>query len=139
MVTWVEAPAELPVRHRALVKLPIIATLLTQGRDGPMLAAVWYEWARGGISCSIPPDGVLARNVRRNPRVALLIAGADRPYCGIEYRGEARLDDDYVPVLRRLARRYLGEGADAEYLVGHPPNRHLRMEHGRFRLWDDAA
>jgi hypothetical protein len=139
MASWLSGPAELPMRHRALVELPIIATLCTQGRDGPMLSAVWYEWEQGGVSCSVPPDGVLIRNVRREPRVALLVAGADRPYCGIEYRGEVTVGDDYLPVLTRLATRYLGPSAGAEYLVGHPANLHLRMEHGRFRLWDDAA
>jgi hypothetical protein len=139
MATWVKGPAELPMRHRALVELPLIATLCTQGRAGPMLSAVWYEWTGGGISCTIPPDGVIARNIKRQPRVALLVAGADRPYCGIEYRGEATSGDDYLPVLTRLAIRYLGARAGAEYLQGHPANLHLRMEHGRFRLWDDAS
>jgi hypothetical protein len=138
MATWVRGPAELPLRHRALVERPIIATLCTLGREGPMLSAVWYEWADGGMSCSVPPDGVIERNVRRNSWAALLIAGADRPYCGIEYRGEVTIGDDYLPVLTRLATRYLGVPADAEYLDGHPANLHLRMEQGRFRLWDDA-
>jgi hypothetical protein len=138
MATWVRGPAELPPRHRALVELPLIATLCTLGRDGPMLSAVWYEWADGGMSCSVPPDGVIERNVRRNPWAALLVAGTDRPYCGIEYRGEVATRDDYLPVLTRLAIRYLGVLAGAEYLVGHPANLHLRMQHGRFRLWDDA-
>lgn len=138
MVTWVPGPAELPLRHRALVELPIIATLCTLGRDGPMLSAVWYEWADGGVSCSVPPDGVIERNVRRHPWAALLIAGTDRPYCGIEYRGEVTTRDDYLPVLTRLAIRYLGVLAGAEYLLGHPVNLHLRMLQGRFRLWDDA-
>jgi pyridoxamine 5'-phosphate oxidase-like protein len=138
MATWVRGPAELPSRHRALVEHPIIGTLCTLGRDGPMLSAVWYEWADGGMSCSVPPDGVIERNIRRNPWAALLIAGADRPYCGIEYRGEVTARDDYLPVLTRLAIRYLGADAGAEYLVGHPVNLHLRMQHGRFRLWDDA-
>src|ERR1700694_4674852 len=97
MATWVSGPAELPVRHRDLVELPIIATLCTQGRDGPMLSAVCDEWARGGMSCSIPPDGVIARNLRRQPQVALLVAGADRPYCGIEYRGQATVREDSPP------------------------------------------
>lgn len=139
MATWVRGPAELPVRHRALVALPIIATLCTQGRDGPMLSAVWYEWIDGGMSCSVPPDGIIERNVRRNSWVALMVPGSDRPYCGIEYRGEVTVRDDYLPVLTRLAMRYLGARAGAEYLVGHPPNVHLRMERGRFRLWDDAS
>jgi hypothetical protein len=139
MASWVSGPVELPVRHRALVELPLIATLCTQGRDGPMLSAVWYEWAGGGVSCTIPPDGVIARNLSRQPRAALLVAGADRPYCGIEYRGEVTVSDDYLPVLTTLATRYLGPGPGAQYLRGHPANLHVRMEHGRFRLWDDAS
>jgi hypothetical protein len=138
MATWVRGLSELPLRYRGLVELPIIATLCTLGRDGPMLSAVWYEWEDGGMSCSVPPDGVIGRNLRRNPWAALLVAGTDRPYCGIEYRGEVTTRDDYLPVLTRLAIRYLGVPEGAEYLVGHPANIHLRMETGRFRLWDDA-
>lgn len=82
---------------------------------------------------------MIARNVARNPSVAILVAGLDRPYCGIEYRGDATLGDGYMPVLTRLATRYLGARDGAAYLIGHPANLHLRMEQGRFRLWDDAA
>lgn len=139
MAKWVSGPAELSMRHRALVELPLIATLCTQGHDGAMLSAVWYEWLRGGISCTVPPDGVIERNVRRKSWAALLVAGTDRPYCGVEYRGEVTVSDDYLPVLTRLATRYLGPQAAVEYLDGHPPNLHLRMERGRFRLWDDAS
>jgi hypothetical protein len=136
---WLSGPIDLPARHMALVERPILATLCTQGRDHPMLAAVWYEWSQGGISCSIPPDGVLARNLKRNSWAAILVAGEDRPYYGIEYRGEATLSDNYLPTLTRLATRYLGSRASANYLVGHPPNLLLRLVSGRFRVWDDAA
>lgn len=139
MVTWVAGPAELPPRHRALVELPIIATLCTHGRHSPALSAVWYEWVDGGINCTIPPDGFIARNVRRRRWVGLLVAGTARPYCGIEYRGDATVGGGYLPVLSRLATRYLGARAGEKYLVGHPSNLVLRMELGRFRLWDDAA
>jgi hypothetical protein len=104
-----------------------------------MLSAIWYEWADGGINCTVPPDGVLARNVNRRPWVGLLVAGAARPYCGLEYRGEVTIRHEYLPVLSRLATRYLGARAGADYLVGHPSNLLLRMESGRFRLWDDAS
>lgn len=136
---WVAGPCELPARHRALVNLPIIATLCTLGRDAPMLSAVWYEWAEGGISCTVPPDGVIARNVTLRASVGLLIAGDSRPYCGIEYRGDVTVSDDYLPTLTRLARRYLGSRDGERYLVGHPANLLLRMEAGRFRMWDDAT
>ena len=139
MPKWVAGPCSLLPRHQDLVELPIIATLCTVGSSGPFLSAVWYEWAEGGISCTVPPDGVIARNVARRPEVAVLVAGAAPPYCGIEYRGAAAVSTDYLPVLTRLARRYLGLEAGAAYMVGHPPNLLLRMESGRFRLWDDAA
>jgi hypothetical protein len=135
----VKGPTELPERHRALVSLPIIATLCTIGRDSPILSAVWYEWADGGINICVPPGGVIARNVTRRPWVGLLVAGTDRPYCGIEYRGDVTVHQEYLPALSRLATRYLGVRAGAEYLVGHPASLVLRMESGRFRLWDDAA
>ena len=136
---WVTGPCALGARHHALVELPIIATLCTVGRDGPMLSAVWYEWEEGGINCTVPPDGVIARNVTRHGEVAILVAGASPPYCGIEYRGEVSVTEDYLPALTRLAKRYLGNREGDVYLVGHPPNLLLRMERGRFRLWDDAA
>lgn len=138
MAKWVSGPAELSERHQALVLLPVIATLCTFGAKVPMLSAVWYEWHDGGVNCSVPPDGVIARNVTREPVAGLLVAGDSRPYCGIEYRGSVAVHDDYLPVLTRLAKRYLGPQDGERYLIGHPPNVILRLERGRFRLWDDA-
>jgi len=139
MPKWVTGPCSLPVRHQSLVDVPLIATLCTLGRDAPMLSAVWYEWINGGINCAVPPDGVIARNLARRPWVGLMVAGTSPPYCGVEYRGEVVVTDDYLPVLSRLARRYLGSREGERYMVGHPPNLHLRLEVGRFRMWDDAA
>ncbi len=73
----------------------------------------------GTISLNTYEDNVHVRNIRREPRGALLIDSSDQPYRSIHFNGEGTvLDEASTPdAIARLYERYLG-GIDAATQYG---------------------
>lgn len=124
-----------------LLELPITAIVATYQQDGLVrLSPVWHEWRDGGFSIVVGTDGVIARHLRRDPRITLLVYDNEPPWRGIEVRGEGRLQHDRAEATdRRMAARYLSpqqaelfaaEGAEDQVVV--------RIEPGELRAWDFA-
>jgi len=88
---------------------PKVAILATRGADGSeLLAPVWHEWSNGGFTIVIDGNDAKIRNLRRDPRLSVVVAEDEPPYRGIEVRGEAKfVEMSAAPILRRLAERYL--------------------------------
>ncbi|HYN49253.1 MAG TPA: hypothetical protein VER83_10330, partial [Candidatus Nanopelagicales bacterium] len=76
--------------------------------------------------------------IRRAPRVSILVADNKPPYRGIEVRAAASLSaEPFAATMRRLALRYLGPGGDDLYpdtVTGVV----VRIVPGRMRCWDFA-
>lgn len=101
------------------------ATLVTINRDGsPQLSLVWVtvrSTADGGDELVVAhlQEHQKVRNIRRDPRVAVTIASADRsgpqtPYLSI--RGTARVEEGGAPeILDEIATTIFGPG------TGFPP------------------
>jgi PPOX class probable F420-dependent enzyme len=123
---------------------PRVAILATQYADGSvLLAPVWHEWADGGFTVVIDGNDAKIRNLRRDPRVAIVVAEDESPYRGIEVRTQARfVETEARLVLRRLAKRYLrNRDADAylERMRGWADEAVvIRVEPGVLRVWDFA-
>jgi PPOX class probable F420-dependent enzyme len=79
--------------------------LATQRRDGrPQLSnvAYLYDPSDGRVKISVTEDRAKTRNVRRDPRVSMLVLGSNwYEYLVVEGTGSI-LDQDPVPELRRV-------------------------------------
>ena len=93
---------------------PHQADLATINPDGtPQLSVIWYERRGDEVVVNTTAQRVKARNMDRDPRVALLVGGSDR-YVRVD--GDARIVSTGPAALadiRALAVRYDGEDAAA--------------------------
>lgn len=95
---------------------PHLARLSTIDPDGtPHTMPVWYEWSNGEILISTQSLQRKVANIRRDPRVTVLIDTDEFPYRGVMIRGEATLDfDDAVGKRVSIFERYMPDRAHAE-------------------------
>ncbi|GIL31863.1 PPOX class F420-dependent oxidoreductase [Actinocatenispora comari] len=87
-----------------------LATVLADGSPHAVPVFVGTEGDR--IAIFTGPDSLKARNLRRDPRVALSIAPADNPFSPIAIRGRvvSWLDDDHAwQIIDRIAMKYTGQ------------------------------
>jgi PPOX class probable F420-dependent enzyme len=119
---------------------PHVAVLATLRRDGSvLLSPVWHEWRDGGFGVWRGGDGVKARHLRRDPRASIVVAESKPPLRGVEVRGVARIvQDDVQASALRIASRYLGDEAGAEYVGSGEGDVIVRIEPGELRVWDFA-
>jgi PPOX class probable F420-dependent enzyme len=121
-----------------LLDRPLVAVLATYRRDGSvLLSPVWHEWRDGGFNVVTGGNDVKVRQLRRDSRASIVVYEHEEPYRGIEVRGEVRLEAAGEAV-RRIATRYLGETAGAEYAETAGDDTLIRLEPGRLRAWDFA-
>lgn len=114
-------PVPIPpeVRHfLAAMRVPCV--LSTLRRDGaPITSSTWYGFSpEGEVIIATPAARNKARNVRRDPRISLLVDTRDMPYRGvaIEGRGEI-LPDPEGRLLGAIVERYLGPADAAQMLA----------------------
>jgi PPOX class probable F420-dependent enzyme len=87
-----------------------LATVLADGSPHAVPVFVGTEGDR--IAIFTGPDSLKARNLRRDPRVALSIAPADNPFRPVAIRGRvvSWLDDDHAwQIIDRIAMTYTGQ------------------------------
>jgi PPOX class probable F420-dependent enzyme len=115
---------------------PILAVLATRTQtDEILLSPVWHEWRESGFTVFTDPDDVKVRHLRRDPRASIVVCDDEPPYRGIEVRGEARIvRNGDTGTMRRIAARYLGDSAAAEW--ADPAAVLIRLEPGMLRVWD---
>jgi len=123
-----------------LLEQPLLAVLATYRRDGSvLLSPVWHEWCDGGFDIVSGSHGIKAQHLRRDPRAAVLVCEQVPPYRGIELRGEpALITEGVAAVGERVATRYLGSPAGAEYAAEAGDDLLIRLEPGTIRAWDFA-
>ncbi|HEY0444116.1 MAG TPA: TIGR03618 family F420-dependent PPOX class oxidoreductase [Candidatus Limnocylindrales bacterium] len=126
---------------RDLLEMPIIAVLATRRPDDTiLLSPVWFEWHDGGINVwAEPGDKGKIAQIRRDPRVSIVVANSEWPYKGLEIRTQAKVSPDgFRGVLERTARRYMGEEAAQRMLGQMSEGLVIRIEPGSLRAWDYA-
>ncbi|MFJ4038842.1 PPOX class F420-dependent oxidoreductase [Microbacterium sp. NPDC090007] len=87
-----------------------LATLMSDG--SPHTIPLWVGVDGDRLILFTEADTLKDRNLRRDPRVAISVTGADNPYAMAFVRGEAveRLDGDAaLPFVDRISRLYTGE------------------------------
>ncbi len=101
---------------RALLDLTRVGILGTTNPDGsPLLTPLWYARDGDEIWIVIGPKSPKARNIRRDPRVMLVVMD-ENGYTYVTITGRARLEsgeDGAKP--RAMAIRYLGAQAGARF------------------------
>jgi PPOX class probable F420-dependent enzyme len=128
---------DIPIDELAgFLERPITAVLATFRRDGRvLLSPVWHEWRDGGFNIGADRSNGHVANIRRDPRVSLVVPGQEPPWTGVEIRCEARiLEEDVDEVVRRIAVRY--EGSERAADDGPSTSVVLRLEPGELRTWD---
>ena len=85
-----------------------IATLMADG--SPQATPVWVDLDGDRIIVNTAEGRVKPRNVRRDPRVAVSIAGQDNPYHAAFIRGRVVeiTHEGADGMIDRLAKKYLG-------------------------------
>lgn len=107
---------------RALIDGDNPAVLATTNSDGsPQTSVVWVGRDGDDVLISTGQGRKKDRNVRRDPRVSVIVIDKDEPLRYVEIRGTAAVSPDVDRELaQRLAEKYEGEGAGQEY-VDLPP------------------
>ena len=87
-----------------------LATVLPDG--APHSVPVWVDPEGDRIAIMTGPDSVKARNLRRDPRVALSLTPVDNPFEPVVVRGHVVewIDGDAGwAIVDRIATKYLGQ------------------------------
>ncbi len=112
---------------RALLRSDAVATIVTINPDGsPQLSSAWVGLDGDEIVFATLPDQRKLRNLRRDPRIALSIMGADVNQWGLrEYlvvEGVARITQGgAAELLQALAHTYLGPDVVFPGMPDPPP------------------
>ncbi len=98
---------------RQLLDTPAVAHLATLLPDGsPHSTPVWVGVEGDRVAVLTSPASRKARNLRRDPRVALSLTRVDDPFTPVMIRGQVVewLDGDPAwAVVDRIAGRYIGQ------------------------------
>jgi PPOX class probable F420-dependent enzyme len=102
--------AGIPASHRDLLDRPLLAALTTLFPDGrPQTQPVWFDHDGQRVLINTMRGFGKERNMRRDPRVTVLVADPGERVHWIEVRGRVRLlDQGAGQHLDRLAHRYTG-------------------------------
>lgn len=102
-----------PEEYRAFLqagaRTAMVATVRADGR--PHLAPVWFLLDGNDAVFTCWHDSVKARNLRRDPRVALCVDDEAPPFDYVLIEGTATISadaDDVLAWATRLAERYMG-------------------------------
>jgi len=103
--------ADVPASHRDLAECPPVAVLTTVTADGyPHTSVVWCDFDGECIRVNTMRGFVKDRNMRRNPRVALLCYDPGEPLRYLEVRGRVIgiTESGAAEHLDGLASKYTG-------------------------------
>jgi PPOX class probable F420-dependent enzyme len=131
MSTQMTAP--LPAEVGAVLAGTPIAHIATVLPDGaPHAVPVWIGTHEGQVVFLTGPGSQKARNLRRDPRVAISIAPPENPFSPVIIRGTVVdwLDgDEGWAVVDEIARKYIGAsyGREQDRVVGVVTTDHVKM------------
>jgi PPOX class probable F420-dependent enzyme len=95
------------------------AKLATSGPGGgPHVMPVWFVLEGEELVFTTWGESVKGRNLRRNPRAAVIVDEEVAPYAFVHIRGQATLSEDIKELLRfatEIAGRYMGPDRAGEF------------------------
>lgn len=104
--------ATIPASHADLLTKPAFANLATLNPDGsPQVTPVWVDFDGSHVIVNTARGRVKAKNLAREPRVALSIADPQNPYryLGIQGRVVEMTDKGGDAHIDKMAKKYLGK------------------------------
>jgi PPOX class probable F420-dependent enzyme len=113
----VSGSAEIPAVFHDLLSSKAVAMVGTIGRSGePQVTPLWFLWDGERVRISLVDGRQKLRNLRRDPRISLVVVDPARPTYYVELRGRI---DDLVPdpelaLEQAVARKYTGGWSDVE-------------------------
>jgi len=124
----------------SLLESPSPAVLTTYRQDGSALVTpVWFRFEKGVFEVVIAKGDVKLRHLARDPRCALVVFEAVRPFRGIEVRGRPELvEGDVTHARAAIAGRYLGASDGRRFADERrsKPGVLLRLVPDEPRVWD---
>jgi PPOX class probable F420-dependent enzyme len=104
---------EIPAEVRRLLERPNYAHIATLLPDGaPHVVPVWMGLEGDNVAVLTGPGSRKARNIERDPRVAISLIDNEQPYKSVLIRGEVveRVDGDRAwEIIDRISRKYTGQ------------------------------
>ena len=104
--------ATIPASHADLLTKPAFANLATLKPDGsPQVTPVWVDFDGAHVIVNTARGRVKAKNLAREPRVALSIADPENPYryLGIQGRVVEMTEKGGDAHIDKMAKKYLGK------------------------------
>src|SRR5690242_7873426 len=106
--------ATIPASHMDLLQVqkPAFAQLATLNRDGsPHVTPVWVDYDGTHVLVNTARGRMKARNLERNPRVALAISDPQNPYryLGIQGRVVEMTETGADAHIDKMAKKYMGK------------------------------
>jgi PPOX class probable F420-dependent enzyme len=93
-----------------------VATVMEDGR--PHVMPVWFVLDGEQLVFTTGAESVKGRNLRRDPRVALVVEDDAPPYAFVHVRGRVTVEHDLDGLLRfatAIGARYMGEARAEEF------------------------
>lgn len=106
----------IPDEFHPLLDSTALALVSTIGPDGaPQSTPIWFVFDGGHVRFSLVEGRQKLRNLRRDPRVSVVVVDPARPTRYVELRGTVELAPDPGLALERAAAvKYAGEHVDVE-------------------------
>jgi PPOX class probable F420-dependent enzyme len=105
--------SEIVADVRRLLERPNYAHIATLLPDGaPHVVPVWIDVEGSNVAILTGPGSRKARNIDRDPRVAISLIDVDQPYESVLIRGEVveRVEGDRAwEIIDRISRKYTGQ------------------------------
>jgi PPOX class probable F420-dependent enzyme len=104
--------ATIPASHADLLTKPAFANLATLNPDGsPQVTPVWVDFDGSHVIVNTARGRVKAKNLAREPRVALSIADPENPYryLGVQGRVIEMTEQGGDAHIDKMAKKYLGK------------------------------
>lgn len=110
-------PTSIPPELLPLLESTAVAFVSTIGPRGePQTTPLWFLWDEGVLRFSLVEGRQKLRNLRRDPRISVLVADPADPTWYVELRGrvEALVADPDLSLERTVAHKYTGRHIDVE-------------------------
>jgi PPOX class probable F420-dependent enzyme len=106
----------IPEEFHPLLTSTALALVSTLGPDGaPQATPLWFLFEDGHVRISLVEGRQKLRNLRRDPRVSLVVIDPASPTRYVELRGTVELTPDPELALERaVAVKYAGKHVDVE-------------------------